>query len=330
MTVKPVISVNIPVYNAGKYIEQTIESILRQTFQNFEVVVLDDGSTDNSAAIVKGFNDNRIKFFENGQNRGIAYSRNKLLELSKGEYIAILDADDIMTPDRLQEQYDFLTANPEFSFVGSEVEIIDEKGERLDVWKYPYHSNEYSTLLFFRNVFVQSAVMISRSKLAQLNEWYNLDFPPAEDYEFWVRLAKIGETYNLPKVLVKYRVHSQSVSKVKKDVMRSKLDKVIEKLLIPMRIDTKYIELHRAFSGESLIFDFSDFSRYDHYIELLVEANIVQKVFPDAIFKHNAKRAWLNLYGYNFKGRKKFLLKYVFYKAAILIFSWGAKQRLFK
>jgi len=107
MKKSPLVSVCIPVYNREEYIENTVNSVLGQTFQNFEIIIIDDGSTDNSILIIKSIQDSRIKLFQNGVNKGVVYSRNRYLEEASGNFIAMLDSDDIWAPNKLEKQLDF-------------------------------------------------------------------------------------------------------------------------------------------------------------------------------------------------------------------------------
>lgn len=127
---QPQITVFMAAYNQADFIKQSIDSILTQSFSDFELIVVNDGSTDDTAIIVESFTDNRIRLVNNDGNKGLIYTRNRLLTLARGEYIAILDGDDIAQPDRLKLQYNFLSANPEIALCGGHATIIDENGDK--------------------------------------------------------------------------------------------------------------------------------------------------------------------------------------------------------
>lgn len=149
----PLVSVNMPCYNCSKYIKQSIDSILNQTYTNFELIIIDDGSTDNSVEVIKEFSDKRIKLFENITNQGIVYSRNRAVENSKGKYIAILDSDDIAYPTRIEKQLNFMESNPDFAMTGTWFDIIDENGIfNGEIVKLPIDSNLIKTQLDRKSV----------------------------------------------------------------------------------------------------------------------------------------------------------------------------------
>lgn len=212
------VSVVMPVYNGEKYLKSSIESILRQSYTNLELVIVNDGSTDNSVNIIESFNDSRIKLFHNSSNSGLAVTQNKCIEHSMGAFIAKIDCDDIMLPHRLQYQYDYLKSNSDVAVIGSNVEVIDEFGEKTgQVWKYPAQKELIPSILYFGNYLTHPAVMIRRSALP--STYYRTAYNPAEDYDLWARISRSGYLiHNLPEILTLYRIHSQNISKTQKEV----------------------------------------------------------------------------------------------------------------
>ncbi|RFS13400.1 glycosyltransferase [Emticicia sp. C21] len=207
----PVVSVLMPVYNAERYVKEAINSILNQTFKDFELVVLNDASSDSSKEIILSFQDARIRYIENEHNRGLSFSRNRLLSEVTGEYIAWLDADDIAHPTRLEEEYRFLEEHSNHAMVASWARLIDSEGKPTGNYIKSYIPDEYlSALLLFVNYFVQSSVMLRKSQLPEVH--YRPEFPPTEDYELWVRVAAQHEVAILPKTLVDYRIHTTNIS----------------------------------------------------------------------------------------------------------------------
>lgn len=209
----PVVSVLMPVYNAERYVKEAINSILNQTFKDFELVVLNDASSDSSKEIILSFQDARIRYIENEQNRGLSFSRNRLLSEVRGEYIAWLDADDIAYPARLEEEYRFLEEHTDHALVASWARLIDSEGKPTGNYIKSYIPDEYlSALLLFVNYFVQSSVMLRKSHLPDVH--YRQEFPPTEDYELWVRIAAMHPVAILPKTLVDYRIHETNISSI--------------------------------------------------------------------------------------------------------------------
>jgi len=207
----PVVSVLMPVFNAEKYVEEAINSILNQTLKDFELIVLNDASTDASKNVVLSIQDSRIRYIENETNQGLAYSRNRLLGEAKGKYIAWLDADDIAYPTRLEEECSFLEDHPGHAMVAGWARLVDADGSPTGTFIKSYIPNRYlSELLLFVNYFVQSSVMLRRDFLPDV--YYRPEYPPTEDYELWVRIAAKHPVAILPKVMVDYRIHTTNTS----------------------------------------------------------------------------------------------------------------------
>ena len=200
------VSVLMPLYNASQYLREAIESILQQTFQHFEFVIINDGSTDNSEQIILQYSDPRIRYFHNEENKGLVYTLNKGLELCQGAYIARMDADDISHPDRLKKQVDFMIQNPKVGVLGSWMKTIP----RGKIHKKPCSNEEIKASMFFNNPFAHPTVMLRKSVIE--NHRYDHNFLHIEDYEFWIRLASKMEMANLPEVLLEYRIHDLQIS----------------------------------------------------------------------------------------------------------------------
>jgi glycosyltransferase involved in cell wall biosynthesis len=204
---KPKISVLMPVYNSEKYVDEAIKSILDQTFGDFELVIINDGSTDLTAEIVRGFNDRRIKFIDNKINKGLISVLNQGLELVEGEYVARMDADDISMPTRFEEQVDFFSKNPDVSILGTWLERFEgahgiiNPPSNIGLWE-----------LYEYNPILHPSVMWRRADLEKHNLRYDPDYVAAEDYELWVRASRYLKIANIPKVLGRYRSHGESAS----------------------------------------------------------------------------------------------------------------------
>jgi glycosyltransferase involved in cell wall biosynthesis len=201
---KPRVSVVMPVYNVEIYIAAALDSLLRQTFENFEVIVVDDGSTDGTVGIVKLYQqkDHRIKLFCHAINSGPSGARNTAFEHMNGEFAALLDGDDIALPNRLAMQVAALEAGPQLGIVGSHVEVINEAGNYVgNVWKRPITADDTAIQLLFRNS-ISNALMIRSCAIPQ----GGYSIPLAEDYDLNVRIAKEWKVINLNMVLSLYRL----------------------------------------------------------------------------------------------------------------------------
>jgi len=198
-------------HNAGKYIRQAIDSLLTQTLHDFELIVVDDASSDKSLSIVRGYSDPRIHIIENSVQKGASYSRNRGLERARGKYIAILDADDLALPDRLRFQSDYLDATPDVFLVGSNFETIDEEGNVTCRDRIRRDPLTVRWLLLFGNCLVHSTVMFRRDAIESLGG-YDEAMPSGEDYDLYVRFAAHGRVAFLDGVLCRWRVHCESLS----------------------------------------------------------------------------------------------------------------------
>jgi len=214
----PAITVLMCVYNGEPYLREAIDSVLGQSFGDFELLIVDDGSTDGSVLTVTGISDPRIRLLKNEKNLGLVESRNRGIANSSGKYVAILDCDDIATKERLAKQFAFMEANPAFGMIGSWIEIIDAGGRSTgEVMQYPAEPGQIPSFLLFGNYFAQSAVFIRKSSLPE--QWYRSEFPVAEDYDLWARMASVTRLWNLQEVLTSYRVHSPSATFRKAELM---------------------------------------------------------------------------------------------------------------
>ncbi len=207
----PRVTVFVPVYNAEKFIADTVASVLRQTFTDFELLVIDDGSTDQSIKILESFHDQRIRIERNGKNRGRPFTRNKGLMQARGEYLSVLDSDDLCEPDRLARQVEFLDTHPNIAAVGSWAKYVDENGNVAFICKPPAESDEIRRKIFQANCFIHSSVTFRRQALIEIGG-YNLEYLQAQDYELFLRLSARHDLANISEPLVQYRVHPDQVS----------------------------------------------------------------------------------------------------------------------
>jgi len=198
----PKVTVLMPVYNGGKYLKEAIDSILNQTFIDFEFLIINDGSTDNSTEIVKSYDDKRINFVENEFNMGLASTLNKGLDIAKGEYIVRMDQDDISLPKRIEKQVEFMDKNPKIGICGSWAKFF---GEMNFVAKYSRTNREIITNSFYSCPMAHPTVIFRRESFNKYNLKYNPDFKTAEDYELWTRASRHIKFANIQKVLLNYR-----------------------------------------------------------------------------------------------------------------------------
>ncbi len=205
---QPVVTILITAFNAEKHIAETIESVLNQTFQDFELLIVDDGSADNTYVQILEFSDTRIRVIRNEQNKGTMESANIGLAHSRGKYIARIDADDIALPIRLEKQVAFMEANPNVGFCGTFAEIF---GTEKGLLSSPTIDAEIAVDLFFYNCFVHSSVIMRRSVLVQYQLFYRIPF--SDDYDLWCQMSRVTQVRNIPDILVRYRKHAAQITK---------------------------------------------------------------------------------------------------------------------
>jgi glycosyltransferase involved in cell wall biosynthesis len=206
----PKVSVILPAYNAENWISLSIESILEQSFADFELLIIDDGSTDHTRSIVAGFSDTRIRLLENERNLGVAGTLNRGIGSAQGKYLARMDADDISMPLRLEKQVDFLDAHPDVSVVDTVMEYIDDAGQSQHEYNSDIISMEAIRKALPRtNCLGHSSIMMRRESMAA----YPYRKIVYEDYDCWLRMAHDGHLFaKIDEPLLKYRRHDASIT----------------------------------------------------------------------------------------------------------------------
>jgi len=203
----------MPVYNGERFLREAIESILNQTFTDFEFIIVDDGSTDNTWQILQDYaaNEPRIVLVRNGTNLGVARSRNRVLALARGEYIAVMDADDVSLPERLSTQVAFLDESPEVGVVGCAIHVIDADGSPICIVHYPTMHSLLLWSLCFRTPLAHPTVVF-RKAVAERVGGYDGALVANLDRDLWQRLSSVTHFANLPDVGLLYRRHLDQIS----------------------------------------------------------------------------------------------------------------------
>lgn len=206
----PKVSVVLAVYNGATFISEAVESILNQTFSDFELIVINDGSSDDSEKILNFFNDPRIIRIKNERNLGLILSLNAGIKIARGEYIARMDADDISVPNRLEKQVEFLENNKNIGVLGTAVYRIDKKGSVISELIQPLSHEAIVWKMCFECALIHPTVMMRKNILPEEGP-YSLEFKHIEDTELWMRLIERVRFANLPDLLHKYRLHGSSI-----------------------------------------------------------------------------------------------------------------------
>ena len=209
---KPLVTVFISLYNCEDYISDALESILNQTYENLDILIVDDGSTDQSVEKVLQYKDERIRLIRNGKNRGIPYTRNVGLREARGKYIAIMDSDDISFPSRIERQVHYLEEHEDIDAVGSFYIQFGGWFRKRVKTKFVNHEDLRMMLLFY-NPIANPSVMIRKSSLEKRQLRYHEDYFVAQDYQLWAQLIKTGKIQILPEYLLKYRFGHENISK---------------------------------------------------------------------------------------------------------------------
>lgn len=212
----PKVSVIMPAYNAEKYIAQAIESILGQTFDDFEFIIINDCSSDRTEEIILSYDDPRIVYLKNAQNLGVAKTLNRGLAIARGEYIARMDADDISMPERLEKQTKHLDRYADCGICGSNLRFFGEHIGEQPFFYSQTHSEIFGDAIF-NSPFAHPVVMFRASVLKEYQLSYVSEFEGVEDYHLWHCLLRVSKGYNLQEELLHYRVHNKQVTQIYKD-----------------------------------------------------------------------------------------------------------------
>lgn len=241
----PKISVVMPVYNGGKYLKEAIDSVLGQTFSDFEFIIINDCSTDNTESIIKSYNDSRIKYIKNKKNLGVAESLNMGLEMAKGEYIARMDADDISLPKRFEIQIRFMGRHKNIAVCGGAIESFGEAHGRA----YNERSKGKTRVGFlFKSCLFHPTVMMRRDIIEREHYRYDVHFDKVEDYELWTRILPKYDICSIRRVLLKYRVHSGQVTQNYSQIHKQLSFELKKKFLSNIGINTLQDEEIKAFN----------------------------------------------------------------------------------
>jgi glycosyltransferase involved in cell wall biosynthesis len=211
----PVISVVIPAYNCAGFLRESMDSLLGQTFSDFEVIIINDGSTDNTADIIRSYKDDRIIYTENGRNEGLAFTLNRGIDMARGRYIARMDGDDTCLPQRFQQQLNFFDAHPHTQILATWIELMDEEGKFTGYWteeKTASSPQKIRSHLLKDNCIAHPTVMAKADLLKKYK--YNATQSAAEDYDLWLRIAADNiPIHKLEEVLVKHRIVRNSFTR---------------------------------------------------------------------------------------------------------------------
>ncbi|MCX5829833.1 MAG: glycosyltransferase family 2 protein [Deltaproteobacteria bacterium] len=292
----PKVTVLMPVYNGEKYLREAIESIRGQTFTDFEFLIINDGSTDESANIIASYNDSRIRLVHNNKNLKLVATLNRGIDLAEGEYIARMDCDDISLPERLSKQVRFMDTHREVGICGTWVRFFGEENDRL--WCPPTDANEIKCTSFFTNALAHPSVMMRKSQMKEHNLYYDPKYIHIlEDFELWHRCSFFFPLSNVPEILLNYRVSSTSFSHSVNEVRALNLGNIYRNNMRLIGIEASEEEVSLLISifwgGKVQGKDFA--IRVEKILLKLNEMNKVKKIYPEDIFFGTISKTWSSI-----------------------------------
>lgn len=236
------ISVVMAVHNGMPFLPAAVESILGQSFGDFEFIVIDDASADGSSKVLRQIKDDRVRLITNKKQLGLSRSLNKGLAAAKGKYVARMDHDDISLPGRLAAQFDFMEANSKIDVLGTWARTLGLAKEQT--WDYPIRDDEIRAEMLFNSVLVHSTVVLRRATLAKYKLSYDPKIARAQDYELWARGAKHLRFANLGRVLLRYRIHKKQVGQKHAGQQQAVAAKVRGRQLRALGLSPSKADLH--------------------------------------------------------------------------------------
>lgn len=209
----PIVSIILPAYNAECTIKESIQSIVNQTFRDWELIVINDGSSDNTEKVIQSFQDPRIIYVRNECNKGLIYTLNRGLDMANGKYIARMDADDISLPNRIEKQVQFMDSRRDVIISGTQIELFGNERKKYPKRKLPTRDKDLKNLLAVTSCFAHPTIIIRKSVLRDNNIHYDYHFKDAEDYNMWIDLMPYGKFANLDEILLRYRISNSQITR---------------------------------------------------------------------------------------------------------------------
>ena len=291
----PKVTVLMPVYNAAPFLAEAMRSILDQTFQDFEFLIIDDGSTDDSAAIIGACTDSRIRLAGNGRNLGLVASLNRGLELARGEYVARMDADDISLPERLERQVRFMDAHPQVGVCGSWVRLFPEK--HAGIWKLPETFEDIRCWQFHTVGVAHPSVMLRRKFFREHALWYDPQYRHIEDYELWGRAMQHMQFANIPQILLEYRMSSGQICATHAEEQKAAVAPLRLRRVRELGIEPTAEEqvLHELIMNVELPPAGESLDRAEAWLLRLERANRNSSVYAPACFSRRLQQIWFSI-----------------------------------
>lgn len=296
----PKISVLMPVYNAEAFVERSVQSILNQTWRDFEFLIIDNASTDNSFAILQRWakNDSRIRLLQNERNLGLVASLNRGCHEAHGKYIARMDADDASRPKRLELQIKYMEKHPEVGICGGQTSR--HIAGRQYRGRYFFSSEECDVTLLFHSCFAHPAVMMKRSLFSADGYRYDDEFRQVEDYDLWARMLADVRGANLPEVLLDYYSHENQESGTNYQAVSTRRNTIRERVVRGLVPDAtaEELQLHHRIGFPQDPFDSEELMRAERWLLRLIKANQASRRYNETAMRSVFAQRWALVCGH--------------------------------
>ena len=301
-TINPKISVLMATYNAEKYLKEAMDSILNQTFKDFEFIIIDDDSNDKTVEIIKSYSDPRIKLIINPSNLGLPTSLNKGIEFSSGEFLVRMDPDDISLPERFTTQIEFMNKHNDIVICGSNAKSIGSKNNVI--MSSPNNSDEIKVSLLFKTTLIHPTIFIRKSFLVKNELKYSPQFLQTQDYDLYTRASTFGKLANINKVLLLYRKHDKQASSEKIQNQFEYAKTIIKRQLVALGMNPANKEIEIALSVKRYLFlDDKNFpEKLEGLMQKIINANKTKNIYSEKAMKSVFGSIWLEVclaYKYN-------------------------------
>ena len=289
----PLVTVLMPVYNAGRALSDAVNSILGQSFRDFELLIIDDGSTDGSADVIKNLSDSRIRLLQNDKRLKLSGALNRGFSEARGEFIARMDADDISRPKRFEMQVSYMREHPAVGIVGAWVRRFGAGTHRVE--KYPVGPKRIQAYTLFYTPFAHPTVMFRRAWFDKHTLRYDGSYNPTEDFDLWERALHHFPGDNLPKVLLDYRMHTSSMTGAGWTEMDYQAGRVLARPLerLGVRSDSETVQFHRQVARVQIERTPHALEKAESWLKALGQANQKNQIFDHLAFRDVIHGVWL-------------------------------------
>jgi glycosyltransferase involved in cell wall biosynthesis len=319
----PLVTVLMPVYNGEKFLINAIESILNQSYNNIEFLIINDGSLDDSKKIIHSFNDERIRFIDNERNIGLIQTLNLGFKLARGEFIARIDADDIAFSNRIETQINFLLRNSDYGLVGSSAILVDENNNEIGKLRFSTEHEKIKFLLGYHNLFIHPTLMIRKEIIEKHQLIFDFNYLHAEDYKFWTELINFTKVENFEEPLLYYRIHKNQISSKYNDIQVYNTQKIKEEYILKAGFTKEVL----FYFNLEFIDDFGDSDKIKMILSCISlhtqnqEINFFDKLILEDFVGKKWKNLFLEMNSINFK-----LFKIFWYNIFRFKNKWTIKQ----